>query len=241
MDAVRFLIDFILHIDVHLAEIVQAAGPWTYAVLGAIVFCETGLVVMPLLPGDSLLFAAGALAAKPEHLLNVHLMAAVLLTAAIAGDALNYTIGRRFGRAIAARGWVKASHLQKTEGFFEKHGGKAIVLARFVPIVRTIAPFVAGMGTMHYGQFFRFNVIGAVAWVTLFLYGGFLFGTIPFVEDNFSVVVLAVIALSVLPVVIEVIRGMRAPALPEAVEEAQAVAAAQDAARTVDEKAFRNR
>ncbi len=237
MDAVRFLIDFILHIDVHLAEIVTAAGPWTYAVLGAIVFCETGLVVMPLLPGDSLLFAAGALAAKPEHLLNVHLMAAILLTAAIAGDALNYTIGNRFGRAIAARGWVKASHLEKTQAFFEKYGGKAIVLARFVPIVRTVAPFVAGMGTMHYGQFFRFNIVGAVAWVGLFLYGGYFFGGLPFVEKNFSVVVLAVIALSILPVVVEVLRGWLRPSVPEAVADVQAATAARDAAQTVREEA----
>ena len=233
MDAVRLLIDFILHIDDHLLQIVADFGGWTYAILGAIVFCETGLVVLPLLPGDSLLFAAGALAAKPEHVLNVHVMAAILIAAAIAGDALNYAIGKRFGQAIAARGWVKAAHLDRTQAFFERHGGKAIVMARFVPIVRTVAPFVAGMGTMHYGQFFRFNVVGALAWVLLFLYGGFLFGTIPIVEDNFSLVVLGVIAVSVLPILVEVIRGWRRPDVSEAVEDAASADAAHEAAQTV--------
>ena len=231
MDAVRFLIDFILHIDVHLVEIVRQAGGWTYGVLGLIVFCETGLVVLPLLPGDSLLFAAGALAAKPDGVLNVHLLAAILIAAAIAGDALNYAIGDRFGRSIAARGWVKASHLERTQRFFERYGGRAIVLARFVPIVRTVAPFVAGMGTMPYRQFFGYNVAGGIAWVLLFLYGGYFFGGLPVVEENFSLVILGVIAVSVLPIIVEVLRARLRPAVPEAARTAEAVQAAGDAAR----------
>ncbi len=233
MDAVRLLIDFILNIDVHLAEISRQAGGWTYGVLALIVFCETGLVVLPLLPGDSLLFAAGAIAALPESGLNVHLLAALLIAAAIAGDALNYAIGDRFGRAIAARGWVKASHLERTQRFFEAHGGRAIVLARFVPIVRTVAPFVAGMGTMPYRRFFLYNVAGGVAWVVLFLYAGHAFGNIPAVKERFTLVILGVIVVSVLPVVWEVVRGMRRPAVSEAVAGAQAEHAAVDAAQAV--------
>ncbi|HEX9952076.1 MAG TPA: DedA family protein [Rubricoccaceae bacterium] len=235
MDAVRFLIDFILHIDVHLVEIVRQAGGWTYGVLGLIVFCETGLVVLPILPGDSLLFAAGALAAKPDGVLNVHLLAAILVAAAIAGDALNYAIGDRFGRTIAARGWVKAAHLERTQHFFERYGGRAIVLARFVPIVRTVAPFVAGMGTMPYRQFFVYNVAGGVAWVLLFLYGGYFFGGLRAVEENFSLVILGVIAVSVLPILVEVIRARLRPAVPEDVEDAQAALAAARAAEAADE------
>jgi len=234
MDAVRLLVDFILHIDVHLVEIVRQAGGWTYGVLGLIVFCETGLVVLPLLPGDSLLFAAGALAAKPGGVLNVHLLAALLIAAAIAGDALNYAIGDRFGRAIAARGWVKASHLERTQRFFERYGGRAIVLARFVPIVRTVAPFVAGMGTMPYRQFFVYNVAGGVAWVLLFLYGGYLFGGLPVVEENFSLVILGVIVVSVLPIVVEVVRARLRPHVPGAVTDAQSARAADSAADAVD-------
>lgn len=234
MDAVRLLIDFILHIDVHLAEIARDAGGWTYGVIALIVFCETGLVVLPLLPGDSLLFAAGAIAALPASGLNVHLLAGLLIVAAIAGDALNYTIGDRFGRAIAARGWVKASHLERTQRFFERHGGRAIVLARFVPIVRTVAPFVAGMGTMPYRKFFLYNVVGGVAWVLLFLYAGHTFGNIPAVKERFTLVILGVIVVSVLPVVVEVIRGMLRKDPPAAVAEAQAERAAADAAHTVE-------
>ena len=234
MDAVRLLVDFILHIDVHLVEIVRQAGGWTYGVLGLIVFCETGLVVLPLLPGDSLLFAAGALSAKPGGVLNVHLLAALLIAAAIAGDALNYAIGDRFGRAIAARGWVKASHLERTQRFFERYGGRAIVLARFVPIVRTVAPFVAGMGTMPYRQFFVYNVAGGVAWVLLFLYGGYLFGGLPVVEENFSLVILGVIVVSVLPIVVEVVRARLRPHVPGAVTDAQSARAADSAADAVD-------
>ena len=232
MDAVSFLIDFILNIDVHLAEISREAGGWTYGVLALIIFCETGLVVMPLLPGDSLLFAAGAIAALPASGLNVHLLAALLIVAAIAGDALNYAIGDRFGRAIAARGWVKASHLERTQRFFAAHGGRAIVLARFVPIVRTVAPFVAGMGTMPYRTFFLYNVTGGVAWVLIFLYAGHTFGNIPAVKERFSLVILGVIVVSVLPVVWEIVREMRRPRLPEAAEDAQAAQAADDAAET---------
>ena len=232
MDAVRLLIDFILHIDVHLAEIARDAGGWTYAVIALIVFCETGLVVLPLLPGDSLLFAAGAIAALPESGLNVHLLAALLIAAAIAGDALNYAIGDRFGRAIAARGWVKASHLERTQRFFEKHGGRAIVLARFVPIVRTVAPFVAGMGTMPYRRFFLYNVVGGVVWVLLFLYAGHTFGNIPAVKERFSLVILGVIAVSILPILVELIRARLRPAVPEAAQTADAVQAADGAART---------
>lgn len=199
-------IDFILHVDEHLAELVQWAGPWTIVVIALIVFAETGLVVMPLLPGDSLLFAAGTLAALGG--MNVGLLMVTLFVAAVAGDAVNYWVGHRYGRRVAQR-FINPAHLERTERFFEKHGGRAVVLARFVPIVRTIAPFVAGMGAMHYGRFVRFNVLGAALWVIPFVGAGYLFGNIPVVKDNFGLVILAIIAISLLPMVWEYVKARR--------------------------------
>lgn len=206
MDLIKFLIDFILHIDRHLIELVQAYGNWVYGILFLIVFCETGLVVMPLLPGDSLLFVAGALAAQGA--LQVHGLAAMLIIAAILGDSLNYAIGKRFGHVIAGPNsrWVKQAHIQRTHAFFEKHGGKTIIVARFMPIVRTFAPFVAGIGEMSYYKFITFNVIGAVLWVTCFVYAGYWFGNLEIVRNNLKLIMLAIIVLSVSPVLFEALK-----------------------------------
>lgn len=193
------IIDFILHIDVHLAEIISQYGVITYAILFGIIFVETGLVVMPFLPGDSLLFAAGAFAALGS--LNVIVIILLLCAAAILGDTVNYWIGHFFGKKIIAnpRIPIKDEHIKETEAFFDKHGGKTIILARFVPIVRTFAPFVAGIGKMHYGNFISYNIIGGIAWVFLFILAGFFFGNIPAVKHNFSIVIMVIILISVLP------------------------------------------
>jgi len=212
MEFVHFLVDFILHIDVHLAELVAQYGIWIYAILFLILFCETGLVVTPFLPGDSLLFVAGALSALPGNDLNIHLMAALLVVAAVLGDAVNYTIGRLFGERLFSNPnsrIFRRSYLDKTHGFYERHGGKTIILARFVPIVRTFAPFVAGMGHMSYRHFALFNVAGALAWVLLFSYAGYLFGDLPVVQQNLKLLIVAIIVVSVLPGVIEVWRHRR--------------------------------
>ncbi|MBP2167675.1 membrane-associated protein [Erwinia toletana] len=213
MDLIRFVVDFILHIDVHLAELVAQYGIWIYAILFLILFCETGLVVTPFLPGDSLLFVAGALAALPGNDLNVHVMVALLVIAAILGDAVNYTIGRLFGERLFSNPDSKIfrrSYLDKTHAFYARHGGKTIILARFVPIVRTFAPFVAGMGHMSYRHFALFNVSGALLWVLLFSYAGYLFGDLPIVQENLKLLIVAIIVVSILPGVIEVIRHRRA-------------------------------
>ncbi len=206
------LADFILHIDRHLAEIIAAYGLGTYAVLFAIIFVETGLVVMPFLPGDSLLFAAGAFCAKPETGLNVHLMAALLVVAAVLGDTVNYWVGARVGPAVFKREdsvWLRRRHLDRAHEFFERYGGRAVILARFVPIVRTFVPFVAGVGRMTYARFLAYNVIGGVVWITFFTYAGHLFGNQPFVQRNFKLVIAAIIVLSVVPIVLEVVRERR--------------------------------
>lgn len=203
------IIDFILNIQEHLTEFTRAHGSLIYGLLFLIVFCETGLVVTPFLPGDSLLFAVGALAADPASGLNIWIAAAVLLVAAILGDTVNYWIGRKFG------GWmmrtfprvVKPAHIQKTNEFFVRYGGKTIILARFVPIVRTFAPFVAGSGEMDYRRFMFFNVTGAILWVVTILPAGWFFGNIPVVKENFELVVLGIIGFSVLPMVWEIARA----------------------------------
>ncbi|MGQ9883297.1 DedA family protein [Serratia marcescens] len=213
MDIIKFIIDFILHIDVHLAELVAQYGMWVYAILFLILFCETGLVVTPFLPGDSLLFVAGALAALPTNDLNVHTMVALMVVAAILGDAVNYTIGRLFGEKLFSNPNSKIfrrSYLDKTHQFYEKHGGKTIILARFVPIVRTFAPFVAGMGHMSYRHFAAYNVIGALVWVLLFTYAGYLFGDLPVVQENLKLLIVGIIIVSILPGVIEIWRHKRA-------------------------------
>lgn len=212
MEFLHFLVDFILHIDVHLAELVAQYGIWIYAILFLILFCETGLVVTPFLPGDSLLFVAGALAALPGNDLNVHVMAALLVVAAVLGDAVNYTIGRLFGERLFSNPNSKIfrrSHLDKTHAFYARHGGKTIILARFVPIVRTFAPFVAGMGHMSYRHFALFNVTGALLWVLLFSYAGYLFGDLPVVQENLKLLIVGIILVSILPGVIEVWRHRR--------------------------------
>ncbi len=213
MDLIRFVVDFILHIDVHLAELVAQYGIWIYAILFLILFCETGLVVTPFLPGDSLLFVAGALAALPGNDLNVHTMVALMVVAAILGDAVNYTIGRLFGDRLFSNPNSKIfrrSYLNKTHEFYERHGGKTIILARFVPIVRTFAPFVAGMGKMSYRHFALYNVAGGLLWVLLFTYAGYFFGNLPAVQENLKLLIVAIILLSVMPGVIEVWRHRRA-------------------------------
>ena len=202
------LIDFVLHIDQHLIELTQTYGLWIYAILFLIVFCEPGLVVTPFLPGDSLLFAAGAVAALDG--MNVHMAAALLLAAAVIGDAANFAIGKYFGEKLFAKPdsrVFKREYLDKTHAFYEKYGGKTIILARFVPIVRTFAPFVAGMGDMHYGRFIRYNVIGALMWVGLLTYAGYFFGELPVVKNNFGLVVIGIIAVSVLPMVVEIAKA----------------------------------
>ncbi|WP_145508163.1 DedA family protein [Yersinia alsatica] len=215
MEFIHFVIDFILHIDVHLAELVAQYGVWVYGILFLILFCETGLVVTPFLPGDSLLFVAGALASLPSNDINVHIMVALMVTAAILGDAINYTIGRVFGEKLFSNPDSKIfrrSYLDKTHQFYEKHGGKAIILARFVPIIRTFAPFVAGMGKMSYRHFAAYNVIGALVWVLLFTYAGYLFGNVPIVQNNLKLLIVVIIVVSILPGVFEVWRHRRAAA-----------------------------
>ena len=204
------IIDFILHIDQHLVSLAAQYGVWIYAILFLIVFCETGLVVTPFLPGDSLLFAAGGIAAIGS--MNIHLMVALLIAAAIIGDAVNVMIGKYFGEKLFANPdskIFKRSYLDKTHAFYEKYGGKTIIIARFVPIVRTFAPFVAGMAKMDYSKFIRYNVIGAVLWVVLFSYIGYFFANTEFVKKNLGLVLIAIIVISVLPAVIEVIRAKR--------------------------------
>lgn len=209
MDLLKDLIDFILHIDVHLADIIGRYGTWTYAILMLIVFCETGLVVTPLLPGDSLLFAAGTFAALGS--LNPGLLALLLFAAVIAGDNVNYWIGRWVGpRAFSGElRFFRREYLDRTQAFFIRHGGKTVVLARFIPIVRTFTPFVAGVGAMTYPRFLAYSLFGAALWVNLFVWAGYFFGNLPFVRENFTVVVLVIIFLSVLPILIGVIRDRR--------------------------------
>ncbi len=209
MELLQDAFSFLIHIDKYLAELIDKYGAATYVILFVIIFCETGLVVTPFLPGDSLLFAAGALAA--EGSINLGLLAVLLIAAAVIGDSTNYWIGSKVGPGIFkpdAR-ILKTSHLRRTEDFYRQYGGKAIVIARFAPIVRTYAPFVAGVVRMQYRRFLAFNVIGGVVWIVGFLVAGYLFGAIPIVRDNFALVIIAVVLLSVLPVVAEVLRRRR--------------------------------
>ena len=215
MDAVAQLLDVFLHLDAHLAEWAGVLGPWLYVLLFLIVFCETGLVVTPFLPGDSLLFAAGALCALEGSPLYLPTLAVLLIVAAVTGDALNYWIGSYVGPAVFTSDnsrFLNKQHLIRTQQFYARHGGKTIFLARFVPIVRTFAPFVAGIGRMPYGYFAGWNVTGALAWVTAFLLGGYWFGQIPTVKRNFHIVILAIIVISVMPMVLEFLRARREPA-----------------------------
>lgn len=207
--------DIILHLDEYLSQIISTYGALTYVILFLIVFAETGLVITPFLPGDSLLFAAGAIASLGS--LDIGLVILLLLVAAILGDTVNYWIGHYFGRKIVDNPKIKfinQEHIDKTEQFYKKYGGKTIILARFVPIIRTFAPFVAGVGTMDYKKFIAYNVIGGVLWVTLFTFLGYFFGNIPIIQENFHYVVFAIIGLSVLPMVYEYIQHKRHPDVP---------------------------
>jgi membrane-associated protein len=202
METLFWLADLFLHLDKHVQELVQTCGLWTYLLLFVVVFCETGLVVTPFLPGDSLLFAAGTAAGLGMMPMNPHALFAVLAIAAILGDTVNYWIGAYIGpRAFTNHyRFLKKEHLDRTHRFFEKYGGKTIILARFVPIVRTFAPFVAGIGVMNYGRFVVYNVVGGLVWVAMFVYAGYFFASVEFVQENFSLVVLAIIVLSVMPI-----------------------------------------
>ncbi|NTW97144.1 MAG: DedA family protein [Oscillochloris sp.] len=205
MDLVKGIIDFILHIDEYLGIFVTNYGGWTIGILFVIVFCETGLVFTPFLPGDSLLFAAGAISAQHPGALPFPLLLIVMIVAAILGDTVNYWIGSSFGHWLLnhPKMPIKREHIERTHKFFEKHGGKTIILARFVPIVRTFAPFVAGMGNMSYRYFITYNVVGGVIWATLFLTAGRFFGEMEFVKKNFELVAIAIVLVSVLPIVVE--------------------------------------
>lgn len=214
------MIDFVLHIDVHLAELITMYGVWVYAILFVIIFCETGLVVTPFLPGDSLLFVAGALAAMPANGINVHFIVLILIIAAILGDASNYVIGRFFGEKLFSNPHsriFKQSYLEKTHNFYKKHGGKTIILARFVPVIRTFAPFVAGMGHMSYRHFALFNVVGGVVWVVLFSYAGYFFGGLDIVQKNLELLIVLIIFVSILPGVVEVLRNKYKSKKPEGI------------------------
>lgn len=202
-----WLVNFILHIGEHLQELVNNYGNWIYAILFAIVFCETGLVVLPFLPGDSMLFAAGTIAAVGD--MNIFVLIGLLIVAAILGDFVNFEIGKHFGQKLFSNPnskIFKQSYLQQTHDYYEKYGGRTIIIARFIPIVRTFAPFVGGMGNMNYAQFARYNIVGAVLWVVSFTTLGYFFGQLPFVKEHFSWIMIAIIVFSVVPMVIEIIR-----------------------------------
>lgn len=214
MEHLAQFIDFFVHLDKHLDALILSYGGWSYVVLFLIVFCETGLVVTPILPGDSLLFAAGALSGRGS--LDVLLLGVTLFIAAVLGDAVNYKIGQYIGPKVFERKdskIFKPAYLQKTQEFYDRYGPKTIVIARFVPIVRTFAPFLAGVGKMSYSKFGFYNVTGALLWVGSLVTAGYLFGEIPFVKNNFSLVIFAIIILSIMPAVVEVIRAKRAPSV----------------------------
>lgn len=213
MELLKEFIDIFMHIDKHLGAVIQAYGAWTYLILFLIIFCETGLVVTPLLPGDSLLFAIGTFAAMGY--LEVEYVIAGLAVAAILGDSVNYAIGHYLGPKVFSRKdslIFRKEYLDKTHRFYQKYGARTIVIARFVPIVRTFAPFVAGVGAMSYGRFLFYNITGAIAWILIFVLAGYFFGSIPLVKENFTLVILAIIVLSIMPGIIEFVRARRQPA-----------------------------
>ena len=215
MELLHFLLDFILHLDRHLVDLLTRFDGWIYAIMFLVLFAETGFVVTPFLPGDSLLFGLGALAAiDSSGTLSPWWLALLLTAAAILGNSANYSVGRAIGaRAFSGRYlFIKVSYLRQTEGWFARHGAMTVVLSRFAPIIRTFAPFVAGMGRMHYGRFQAYNVLGAVAWVNLFIWSGFFFGNIPLIRNNFGFVTLGIIAVSMLPMVVMFLRRNMTPA-----------------------------
>lgn len=207
MEFIVNYIDFVLHIDRHLDGLIQTYGTWIYLILFAIIFCETGLVVTPFLPGDSLLFVTGTIAARGS--LDLQTTLVLLTAAAIIGDNVNYWTGRFVGARIVERGWVRQEYMERTHHFYEKYGGKTVFLGKFLPIIRTFAPFVAGIAKMTYPKFLAFNISGAITWMCVFILGGYYFGNLPFVKNNFTMVILAIIVLSVLPSVFEFIRARR--------------------------------
>lgn len=212
MDLIAQFADIILHLDVHLNNLISFFGPWIYVILFLIIFCETGLVVMPFLPGDSLLFALGALASTVDAQIHLIPLFMVLFIAAVMGDATNYFIGQRFGTRIFYKDtgiWMNKANLIKTQRFYERHGGKTIIIARFAPILRTFAPFVAGIGNMNYSRFGTYNIVGGFLWVGSFLVAGFLFGNIPAIKHNFHIVIIAIIIVSLLPAVFEIIKSKK--------------------------------
>jgi membrane-associated protein len=214
MELIKSLIEFILHIDEHLDIFIKDYGTLTYAILFAIVFVETGLVIMPLLPGDSLLFAAGALAAKNPDGLNLWYLIPLLIAAALLGDNTNYFIGKFFGKTIREKDqllFLKRSHIEKTESYYQKYGGRTVIMARFIPIVRTVAPFIAGAGSMDYPKYIRFCIIGAILWVVGVSFLGYILGNIPFVKNNFETVIFGIIFISILPMIIEFFRKRPTP------------------------------
>lgn len=207
MELITWFFDVFLHLDRYLDMIIKYFGVWTYLIVFLVIFCETGLVVTPILPGDSLIFALGTIAALGS--LEIGLLMIVLIVAAITGDSANYTLGKFFGPRVFHQPdgrFFKREYLDKTHKFYEKHGGKTIFLARFIPIIRTFAPFVAGIGSMHYGRFLLYNISGGVAWIALFTLGGYYFGNLPLVRHNFTLVILAIIIISILPGIIEFFR-----------------------------------
>lgn len=212
MEIVKYLIDFILHLDVHLKDIITDYGVWAYGILFLIIFIETGLVIMPFLPGDSLLFVAGAFAAShtdgQEAPFNIFYLIGLLFIAAFLGDTLNYAIGNYLGPKVFQKNYrlLKREHLEKTEAFYHKHGGKTIIFARFIPIIRTFAPFIAGVGSMKYSKFLIYNLVGGFLWVTGFLVAGYFFGNIPVVKKYFTFVIFGIIGISILPPVLEFIK-----------------------------------
>jgi membrane-associated protein len=207
MTYITHFINIILHIDTYLIAIIQSFGNWTYLILFITIFCETGLVIIPFLPGDSLVFAAGAFAARGD--MNLGILLIILCIAAVVGDTVNYEIGKYIGPKILKQDkikFIKKEHLERTHKFYEKYGGKTIIFARFIPIVRTFAPFVAGIGEMSYKKFISYNIIGGISWICLFLFGGYIFGDIPMVKNNFTSVIYAIIVISVLPALFEFLR-----------------------------------
>lgn len=217
-DLINWFINFVLHMDKELPLIVQSIGIWSYLVLFVVIFIETGVVIMPFLPGDSLLFAAGAVAAHEDSGLSVVLLHIILAAAAVLGDTANYWIGHFVGPKVFTTGsrWFKKEHLDRTHAFYQKHGGKTIFLARFVPIIRTFAPFVAGIGKMSYGYFISYNVFGGIVWTGIFLWGGYFFGGLPIIKENFSIVIIAIILISLVPAVVEYLKGKSAKPAPQA-------------------------
>jgi len=208
MEYIYWFIDFFMHLDKHLDMIVQSFGSWTYVILFLIIFCETGLVVTPILPGDSMLFAAGAIASLGS--IDVWWLAIILMVAAILGDTVNYWIGHKIGPKVfhsEKSRFLNKDHLRKTHEFYEKHGGITIIIARFMPIIRTFAPFVAGIGAMTYSRFIFYNIIGGVSWVALFVFGGYHFGNIPVVKRNFTIVIFIIVFISILPGIIAYMRA----------------------------------